>query len=106
MKVIVCVSDLQVPYHSQRHVDALANFIKRYKPDEVVSVGDEMDMQTISRWAKGTPLEHEGSISQDRDETTRTLERLKIDHMIRSNHTDRLYNTVMLRNPGLLGLPE
>jgi hypothetical protein len=106
MKVIVCVSDLQIPYHHGGAVDALANFIKRYKPDEVVSVGDEMDMQTISRWAKGTPLEYEGSIAKDRDLTTRTLERLKVDHMIRSNHTDRLYNTVMLRSPGLLGLPE
>ncbi len=89
MKVIVCVSDLQIPYHHEGAVDALARFIKKYRPDEVVSVGDEMDMQTISRWAKGTPLEYEGSISRDRDLTTRTLERLKVEHMIRSNHPRR-----------------
>lgn len=106
MKTIVCVSDLQIPYHDKRAVDNLAKFIKAYKPTEVVSVGDEMDMQTISKWAKGTPLEYERSIGRDRDETTRVLEALKVKHIIRSNHTDRLYNTVMMRAPGLLGLPE
>ena len=106
MKVIVCVSDLQVPYHDRRAVSALSNFIKKYKPDEVVSVGDEMDMQTISKWSKGTDLEHEKSIARDRDETYRVLESLKIKHMIRSNHTDRLFNTIKMRAPGLAGLPE
>jgi predicted phosphodiesterase len=106
MKTIVCVSDLQIPYHDKRAVDNLAKFIKAYKPTEVVSVGDEMDMQTISKWSKGTPLEYERSIGRDRDETTRVLEALKVKHIIRSNHTDRLFNTVMMRAPGLLGLPE
>lgn len=106
MKTIVCVSDLQIPYHDKRAVNNLAKFIKSYKPTEVVSVGDEMDMQTISKWAKGTPLEYERSIGRDRDETTRVLEQLKVKHIIRSNHTDRLFNTVMMRSPGLLGLPE
>ena len=106
MKVIVCVSDLQVPYHDRKAVSVLARFIKSYKPDEVVSVGDEMDMQTISRWSKGTELEHEKSIGKDRDETYRVLESLKIKHMIRSNHTDRLFNTIKMRAPGLAGLPE
>lgn len=106
MKTIVCVSDLQVPYHDKRATANLAQFIRVFKPDTVVSVGDEMDMQTISRWAKGTPLEYEKSIAKDRDETVRVLEALRVDHMIRSNHTDRLFNTVMMRTPGLLGLPE
>ena len=51
MKTIVCVSDLQIPYHDKRAVANLAAFIKAYKPTEVVSVGDEMDMQTISKWS-------------------------------------------------------
>ena len=106
MKVIVCVSDLQVPYHDRKAVSVLSRFIKSYKPDEVVSVGDEMDMQTISKWAKNTDLEHEKSIAKDRDETHRVLESLKIRHMIRSNHTDRLFNTIKMRAPGLAGLPE
>ena len=106
MKTIVCVADLQVPYHSVAAVKALAKFIRVTQPDMVVSVGDEMDMQTISRWSKGTPLEYEKSIAKDRDLTRQVLYDLTVEHMIRSNHTDRLFNTVMMRAPGLLGLPE
>ncbi len=105
-ELIVIVPDLQVPYHDKRGVDTLAKFIKAVKPQSVASAGDEMDMQTISRWSKGTPLEYERSIGRDRDETVRVLEQLQVDHVIRSNHTDRLFNTVMMRAPGLLGLPE
>jgi predicted phosphodiesterase len=106
MKRIVCVSDLQIPFHDPKAVTNLAAWIKATKPDMVLSVGDEMDMQTISRWSKGTPLEYERSIARDRDETVRVLESLRVQHVIRSNHTDRLFNTVMMRAPGLLGLPE
>ena len=106
MKLIVCVSDLQVPYHDKRAVANVAAFIRAVKPDTVVSVGDEMDFQTISRWAQGTPLEYERTIARDRDQTVQVLEDLRIDHVIRSNHTDRLFNTVMMRAPGLLSLPE
>ena len=106
MKVIVCISDLQVPYHDKRAVANVAKFIKAFKPDTVVSVGDEMDFQTISRWAHGTPLEYERTIGRDRDATVEVLEQLKVNHVIRSNHTDRLFNTVMMRAPGLISLPE
>lgn len=106
MKTIVLISDLQVPYHDKRAVDSVARFIKAFKPDTVASVGDEMDFQTISRWAHGTPLEYERSIGRDRDATVRVLEQLRVNHVIRSNHTDRLFNTVMMRAPGLISLPE
>lgn len=106
MKVIVAISDMQVPYHDKRALENIIHFVKDFKPTEVVTVGDEMDMQTISKWSKGTALEHEGSIGRDRDETCKIMERLGVNHMARSNHTDRLFNTVSLRAPGLLGLPE
>jgi len=106
MKTIVCISDLQVPYHDVKAVKAIAKFIKAYKPNTVVSCGDEMDMQTISKWSKGTELEFERSMGRDRDTTRQVLYDLNIDHMVRSNHTDRLFNTLMMRAPGLLGLPE
>ena len=106
MKVQVLISDLQVPYHDKRAVANVIEFVKWYKPDEVITVGDEMDMQTISKWSRGTSLEYEGSIGRDRDETVRILGELGVSQMTRSNHTDRLFNTVSLRAPGLLGLPE
>lgn len=106
MKTIVCISDLQVPFHDKRAVANVVAFIKAFKPDSVVSVGDEMDFQTISRWAHGTPLEYEQTIARDRDATVQVLADLKVQHVIRSNHTDRLFNTVMMRAPGLISLPE
>lgn len=106
MLLTVIVPDLQVPFHDERGVAALAKFIKTIKPHSVASAGDEMDMQTISKWAQGTELEYQRSIGRDRDATVRVLEQLQVQHVIRSNHTDRLFNTVALRVPGLLGLAE
>ena len=106
MKVHVVIPDLQVPYHLPKLVNNIATFIKKFQPSSVVSVGDEMDFQTISKWSRGTILEYEQSIGKDRDKTVEVLEQLKISHMARSNHTDRLFNYVALKAPGLLGLPE
>ena len=102
------ISDLQVPYHDRKAVDAVAQAITDMKAanDIVVTIGDEMDMQTISRWSQGTALEWERSIGKDRDATVQVLRDLQVQHVIRSNHTDRLYNQIMRRLPGLLGLPE
>ena len=44
MKRIVIVSDLQVPYHDSVAVKNLSGFIKKFKPHQVVTIGDEMDM--------------------------------------------------------------
>lgn len=102
------ISDLQVPFHDVRAVDAVAQCITDMKAsdDIVVSVGDEQDFQTISRWSAGTPMEFERSIGRDRDTTVQVLTDLQVQHIVRSNHTDRLYHSVMKRLPGLLGLPE
>ena len=106
MNVIVAIPDLQVPFHTPKAVNNIADFIKKFKPTTVVSVGDEMDFQTISKWSSGTILEYEGTISKNRDETVRILEQLQISHMARSNHTDRLFNYISIKAPGLLGIPE
>lgn len=108
MTIVFIVSDLQVPFHDRKAVDAVAKCIDDYSSSwsHVISIGDEMDMQTISRWSAGTPTEYEKSIAKDRDLTVQVLEDLQVTDVIRSNHTDRLYNTVMKRAPGLLGLPE
>ena len=108
MKRVWLISDLQVPYHDARAVDAVATAIDELKqPDDiVVTVGDEMDFQTIGRWSQGTPLEYERSMGKDRDTTVQILKDLQVNHVIRSNHTDRLFASVMRRLPGLLGVPE
>jgi hypothetical protein len=108
MKRIWLISDLQVPYHDARAVDAVAQCIADMKQPEdiVVTVGDEMDFQTIGRWSAGTPLEYERSMGKDRDTTVEVLRDLQVQHTVRSNHTDRLFASIMRRLPGLMGVPE
>jgi len=74
VKTIVVVSDLQAPYHDEQATTALAKFIKAYKPDEVVSVGDEIDFPQISRWEEGSGGEWKYDIGKHRDITVRLLE--------------------------------
>jgi predicted phosphodiesterase len=106
MERICIVSDLQIPYHDPRAVNNLIDFIKRYKPDRVVSIGDEIDMPQISRWNRGTAGEYVGSLGRDRDITVKILEKLRVTDVIRSNHTDRLFNYVANQAAGLSGIPE
>ena len=108
MKRVWLISDLQVPYHDRRAVDAVAQCIEdmRQPEDIVVTVGDEIDLPQVSRWTHGTAGEWERTIGRDRDATVQVLRDLQVGHCIRSNHTDRLYNSIMRRLPGLLGLPE
>lgn len=106
MKKVVVVSDLQVPYHDQRAIRNVASFIRRFKPDQVITIGDEIDLPQISRWTEGTPGWFEQSLGADRDATVEILWDLQVTDMIRSNHTDRLYNVIMKKIPAFLALPE
>ena len=110
MKRTVVVPDLQVPYHDPIAVKNVAAYIKAVRPDSVVTLGDEIDLPQISRWTENTPGWYEQTLAADRDETVEVLwslvEHTKEAHMIRSNHTDRLYNVIMKKIPAFLALPE
>ena len=110
MKRTVVLPDLQCPYEDAHLVDNLARFIKAYRPDAVLSIGDEIDLPQISRWHEGTPGWYEQTLAADRDHTVDVLwkltEYVKEAHMVRSNHTDRLYNVIMKKIPAFLSLPE
>lgn len=106
MERICIVSDLQIPFHDSKAVYNLIDFIRRYKPDRVVSIGDELDMPQISRWTRGTAGEYAGSLGRDRDVAVKLIEKLRITDIIRSNHTDRLFTYIANQAPGLYGIPE
>ena len=110
MKSTVVVPDLQVPYHDPIAVKNVAAYIKAVRPDSVVTLGDEIDLPQISRWTENTPGWYEQTLAADRDEAVEVLwslvEHTKDAHMIRSNHTDRLYNVIMKKIPAFLALPE
>jgi hypothetical protein len=106
MKRIVIVSDLQIPFHDRVAVKNVAQFITKFKPHEVVTIGDEIDFNTISKWSEGTPESYEQTLGDDRDEAVQVLYDLQVTTSIRSNHTDRLYNQIMRKIPSFLSLPE
>lgn len=99
------ISDLQIPYHHPAAVKNLIKLVAREKFDLVLNTGDELDMQSQSRWAQGTKLEWEGTLHVDRELAQDILYALGTTDITRSNHTDRLYHT-LLRAPSLIGLPE
>ncbi len=47
-KSILIISDLHTPYHHIDSLDFLAAIKKKYKPDTVVNIGDEMDWHSIA----------------------------------------------------------
>ena len=47
-KSILVISDQHAPYHHIDTLDFLAEIKKKYKPDTVVNIGDEMDWHSIS----------------------------------------------------------
>ena len=110
MKRTVVVPDLQVPLHDPVAVANVAAYIKAVRPDSVVTLGDEADFTEIGRWSEGKPGWYEQTLAANRDMTVDILWRLgeyaKDQHMIRSNHTDRLFNVIMNKIPSFLSLPE
>jgi len=46
----VLLPDIHYPYQDEPSMDAVFQFIKWLKPDEVVLLGDAMDMTAISHW--------------------------------------------------------
>lgn len=106
MEKIVILSDLQVPYEDVHVVRNISKFLATFKPDRTVTIGDEIDFQSISKWSDGTPLAYEQTMGEDRDRCVDLLWDLGVTDCIRSNHTDRLYNVIMKKIPAFMSLPE
>jgi len=71
MKRIVITPDLQLPYHNPKQVTAHIRFIRDYKPDYVLNIGDLTDFPQPSRWTKDSRGEFEGSVWRDAELTKR-----------------------------------
>ena len=110
IKRTVVIPDLQCPYEDSHLVTNLAAFIKSFRPDAVLTIGDEIDLPQISRWHENQPGWYEQTLAADRDRTVDVLweltQHVKEAHMVRSNHCDRLYNVIMKKIPAFMSLPE
>ncbi len=103
-RYLIC-SDMQVPFQFDAAIVNLKKLVNTFKFDLVMSVGDELDFNTISRWSEGKAESFEQTLNADRDLCKDILYDLKTDVVSRSNHSDRLYKAVT-RIPGLMELPE
>lgn len=106
MKRTVVISDIQAPFHDKRAVANVAQFIRDYQPDEVACVGDVLDAPQISRWHKNTKVEYAGKLHKDRDVAVSVMESLGVQHLVRSNHDDRLHNYLTKYAPGIADDPD
>jgi hypothetical protein len=104
-ELIPVISDLQAPYQDNRAVAAVATFIADRNLNSVC-VGDAMDAPQMSRWHRGAKGEFTGTVGKDRNTTLGLLRDLRVKHLTRSNHDDRLENYVREFAPALYGDPE
>src|SRR5690242_12040054 len=105
---VVVLSDMQIPFHSMRNINGVLEFIKDYKPDLLLNVGDEIDQPQPSRWNKGAVGEYEPTLQDDidlnREIQASFLGALKKGaeyHISRSNHGDRVEVYVQKYAPAL-----
>lgn len=104
-RLIPVISDLQVPLHDQRAVDAVATFLAD-RNLQSVCVGDVLDSWQVSRWCRGLSGEYDGKLAEARDQAVKVMRSLRMSDLSRSNHDDRIETYVSKYAPALLSLPE
>jgi hypothetical protein len=94
-----------VPFQFDSAIVNLKKLVSTFKFDLVLNVGDELDLNTISKYSQGKAESFQQTLNADRDLCKDILYDLKTDVVSRSNHTDRLFSAVS-QIPGLMALPE
>lgn len=106
-KTVVIVSDMQVPLHDAKAVNSLIGFVREFKPDMLVNVGDDADFTEVGSWKRGLATEYAGTFQDglDRTKAVHSLFREALGdkpyHVSRSNHTDRLESYIGRHAPAL-----
>ena len=96
---------MQVPFQFDEAIVNLKKLVNTFKFDLVLNVGDELDLNTISKYSQGKAESFQQTLNADRDLCKDILYDLKTDVVSRSNHGDRLFSAVS-QIPGLMALPE
>lgn len=103
--LIPVISDTQAHLHDQRAIDAVATFLADRDLDSV-SVGDVSDSTAIGQWVRGLAGESAGTLDKQRNAAIQILKDLRVKHISRSNHDDRLERYISKHAQGLSSLPE
>jgi predicted phosphodiesterase len=82
-------------------VKNLIKLVNREKFDLVINTGDELDMQSQSKWAKGTGLEWEGTLDADRSLLKNSLGLTHNRH-----HSKQSHGSVLSHTPSRSAVPN
>lgn len=72
-KRIFIIPDTQLPFHDRQALKAVIRCIGDVQPDQLIHIGDLLDLPQPSRWNKGTAGEFEGSVFEDSAAAKRVL---------------------------------
>lgn len=100
--IVLAIPDQHFPAHHLDIFDFLIAVKNKYKPNEIVNLGDEIDAAGLGNWDKSPDMPSAG------DELKEAVKYLKLLYKIFptvkvcvSNHTDRIY-----RKPFNAGIPK
>ena len=105
MRRTVVISDLQIPFEDRRAVEQVSRFIEDFKPDSVISVGDESDLAPVSKYSENSRAMYQGNLGKERDRVVEVLGMLQVQHITRSNHLDRWF-AALTKVPAFETIPE
>jgi len=95
VKRLAILSDMQIPYHDQRALDNVLEFLVNEQFDYIYNVGDELDAPQPSRWNKSMAGEYAGTLQKHIETNYYIQEQIALlsDNryaIMRSNHVDRI----------------
>ena len=93
---VLVISDLHIPYHHQDAFDFLKALKRKYKPDLVVNIGDELDHHAISMHEHNPDLMSAGDELKHSKEYIRELEKIFPEMtLVHSNHSSLVYRRAL-----------
>lgn len=72
-KRILILPDTQIPFDDRKAMKAVIRAVGDLQPDEVIHIGDLLDLPQPSRWNKNTRGEFEGSVYEDSEQAKQRL---------------------------------
>jgi len=93
---VLVISDLHIPYHHQDAFDFLKALKKKYKPDMIVNIGDELDHHAISMHEHNPDLMSAGDELKNSRVYIQELEKIfpKMT-LVHSNHSSLVYRRAL-----------
>src|ERR1700744_5264876 len=99
---ILCIPDIHFPAHHPDVFRFLKAAKRKFKPDEVVNLGDEIDAAGLGNWDHNPDQPSAGDELKEAIKLMKELYKIFPEVKVCvSNHTDRIY-----RKPFAAGIPK